>query len=249
MAEQARTLLVPIFDVERQKLSLGFFKEAIRLDPAYFGGYAGAARATGTLALLSPGGPQKEVLRTEARTFAAKAVELNPTDPWTQSAASWAAMANGNYAEALRLSKLAHELAPDDLHVLEIYGTVALADGDFQLALDLSQPLIASRKKLYRTGNRNVYAVANFYLGNYRETIDALKTAAELGEPVSSGMQAFKTAAYQALGETETAKKQARILMETWPVAIDEVFKRIMRDPAHPEEVGRLLRAAGWSPP
>jgi Tfp pilus assembly protein PilF len=90
--------------------------------------------------LLSPAGDQKETLKTQARSYAEKAVALDPTDPWSQSAASWAAMANGDYAEASRLSARANAMAPADLHILEIYGTVALANGDFQLALDLSRP-------------------------------------------------------------------------------------------------------------
>jgi len=249
MAEQARDLIFPIFDVERQRLSLGFFKEAIRLDPDYAGGYAGAAQTTGTLALLSPAGDQKETLRAQAQTFADKAVALDPTDPWSQSAASWAAMANGNYPEAIRLSARANIMAPNDLHILEIYGTVALANGDFQLALDLSRPLIVAKEKLDRTANRNVYAVANFFLGNYAETIHALQIAAEKGEPISSGMLAFRIAAHQALGHKETAQRYAKILMDTWPAPIDAVIARIMRDPAHPEEVAFYLKQAGWSPP
>jgi hypothetical protein len=249
MAEQARDLIFPIFDVERQRLSLGFFKEAIRLDPDYAGGYAGAAQTTGTLALLSPAGDQKETLKTQARSYAEKAVALDPTDPWSQSAASWAAMANGDYAEASRLSARANAMAPADLHILEIYGTVALANGDFQLALDLSRPLIEAQEKLHRTANRNVYAVANFFLGNYAETLQALQIAAEQGEPVSSGMLAFKIAAHQALGHTETAQRHAKILMDTWPIPIDEVIARIMRDPAHPDRVAGYLKQAGWSPP
>ncbi|WP_420411229.1 tetratricopeptide repeat protein [Roseibium sp.] len=249
MIEQARQLLFPIFDLERQQLALGFFKKAIQLDPGYYRGYAGAGLTMGTLALLSPGGPQKEELRASATEYAQKAVELNPTSAVSQSSASWVALANGQHEDALRLSKRAHALAPDDLNVLGIYGIIALANGDPQLAFELSKKPIEQEVALQRTAIRNVYAVANYFLGDYHETLEALQIAAERGEPVSSGMLAFRVVAHHALGEMEMAHKHAKVLQENWPVAIDKAFERILRNPEQSADIARRLRASGWSPP
>ena len=249
MAEQARGLIFPILDPQRQKLSLGFFQQAIELDPNYFGGYAGAAITTGTLALLRPDGEQKEALRAGARGYADKAIELAPTDPWSQASASWASLANGDTENALRLSERAYALAPEDQLILGIYGIVAIASSHFELAIELTQGPIERGEVLQRAAIRNIYAVANYFLGNHQEALDAIQLAAENGEPVGPNIVAYRVAAYHALGDMAQAQKHAKILQETWPVPIDKIMGRIIQDPERSADIGRRLRASGWQPP
>ncbi|MEP3430343.1 MAG: CDC27 family protein [Roseibium sp.] len=250
MAEQARGLTFPLFDVTRQKLSLGFFQQAIQIDPGYSGGYAGAAQTLGTLALLSPAGPQKTKLQSQSMEMAKKAIELDPTDPWTQSSASWAEYANLNFDEAVRLSTRAHALAPKDGNILEIYGTISLANGDFQVARDLSNLAISQQSKEDRQANRNILAVAYFFLGNYEDALNTLKIAAELGEPISPVVVSIQVSASHALGDMEQARRYASALQMTWPnVPIDKILLQMFRFPEHANEINRRLEDSGWQSP
>ena len=47
-------MIFPIFDRPRQLLVLSVFERVIDMDPAYFGGYAGAAQTLATLSVISP---------------------------------------------------------------------------------------------------------------------------------------------------------------------------------------------------
>ncbi|MEP3049623.1 MAG: CDC27 family protein [Roseibium sp.] len=250
MAEQARGLIFPLFDVTRQKLSLGFFQQAIQIDPGYSGGYAGAAQTLGTLALLSPDGPKKTELQSQSMDMAKKAIELNPTDPWTQSATSWAEYANLNFDEAIRLSARAHALAPEDGNILEIYGTISLANGDFQIASELSNLAISQQSKDDRQANRNILAMAYFFLGKHEEALSTLKLAAELGEPISPVVVSVQVSASHALGRMDRARQYASALQTTWPnVPIDKILLQMFRSPKHADEINRRLEDSGWQSP
>ncbi|QDG78376.1 tetratricopeptide repeat protein [Labrenzia sp. PHM005] len=247
MAEQARDMMLPLFDLTRQKLSLGFFQQAINLDPGYSGGYAGAAQILGTLAVLSPPGPQKTEFTAQSRQMADKAIELNPTDPWSQSAASWSKYAIKEYDEAVRLSALAFSMAPDNHQILEIYGAVALWNGEFPLVLELLETAAMNPVMGSRSGAGNVYAAAAFFLEDYKGALKSIRTSTEAGGPVSPAVVAIQTAASHASGNMKQARRYAAKLQDTWPsVPIDKLLLRLFRYPEHPNEIIWRLKDAGW---
>ncbi len=125
LARQARAMIFPIFDRPRQVLVLSVFERVIEMDSTFFGGYAGAAQALATLSILSPDPQDKENFATAAMEFADEAVRLAPDQAWSQSAKSWAYLANGNYDEALTLGRRASQLDPRDGAVLDFFGAVA----------------------------------------------------------------------------------------------------------------------------
>lgn len=250
MVEQARTLMFPLFDLERQKLSLGFYQQAIKLDPGYFGGYTGAAHTLGTLALLAPDGPQKTDLQTQARQMAAKAIELAPTEPWSQSAASWVKAATGEYDQAVDYSARAHALAPDNRNILEIYAAVALQNGEFELGRKLVEPVATDLPGDPRSGIQNIYASALFFLGQYRKSLEVIQTSLEAGGPISPAMVALQAAASHALGDTKLARKYVTDLTTAWPkVPIDAFLRRSLRHQEHADQVIWRLEDAGWVSP
>jgi len=247
MAAQARDIMLPLFDLTRQKLSLGLFQQAISLDPGHSGGYAGAAQALGTLAVLSPPGEQKADFRKQSLEMANKAIELNPTNPWSQSAASWSRYANNDHDEAVRLSALAYAMAPNNLQILEIYGAVALWNGEFDLVVRVLEDAAMNPLADSRSGVGNVYGAAQFFLGNHREALKALSISAESGGPISPASVAIQAAASHALGDLSKAREYAADLQETWPsVPMDQLFRQLFRYPAHAEAINRRVYEAGW---
>ncbi|MEP4766454.1 MAG: hypothetical protein ABJY83_01020 [Roseibium sp.] len=249
MVEQARGLLIPIFDPARQKLSLGFFRQAIEVDPSYYGSYAGAAEATASLALLSPEGPGKQQLLADSQKMSDMAIKLAPTDPWVQSASSWTAFALKDYDKAIRLSERARALAPRDGHILDTYAAIAIFTGEFEKVLKVSDPKTRAPNSARRFGNRNSYAGANFFLGNHEEVLATLTDAAELGDPVSPVLASLRVAATHALGNQEEARKLASDLKKSWPDApIDRVLLSFFRDPEHANALIWRLKDAGWAP-
>lgn len=248
MAEQARSLMFPISDPQRQKLALGFFERAQELDPDYFGGYAGAAQAVGTLALLTPDATLRQQLRDRSMEFARKAIDLRPTAAWAQSAAGWAHFINRDFEEALRLSSRAYAMENDDPTINATYGAIALVNGEFELARNLSDPRSATAGFDQKLGTRNTFAIANYFLGNYPEVIRSFRTAAELGEPISPLNMAFEIAAYHALNQKEEAQKKLRSLTDNWPgLPLEEILRRAFRDPAKLDEVFGRLKDLGWT--
>lgn len=248
MAKQARELMLPLFDLTRQKLALELFQQAIARDPDYSGGYAGAAQVLGTLAVLSPDGPQKTEFQTQSRQMAKKAIALNPTSPWAQSAASWARYANKEYDEAVRLSARAYSMAPDNLQILEIYGAVTLWNGDFPKVVELLETAAMALPMGSRSGVGNVYAAAAYQLGDYKETMKALKISSESGGPISPAVVAIQAAASHAMGDLHLAQNYASDLQSAWPgVPIDLLLQRLFRDPDHAHEIIWRLKEAGWS--
>ncbi len=245
LAEHAREMTFPLFDIERQKLATDVFKQAISLDPEYYGGYAGAAQTLASLAILVP---QKRVeYLSEAKIMTGKAIELNPTQAWTQSSAAWVAFSERNYDRAIELSSRASELAPRDGYVLDIHGLVALFTGDFEAAAKATDPSFREALKSPRLAYRNIHAASKFHLGSYRETLNLFDETGPKGGPVSPPTLAYRAAAHLALGEIEVARAEARELNETWPkVRVDKILLAFFRDPDHVRLVVDRLVDAGW---
>jgi tetratricopeptide (TPR) repeat protein len=249
LAEQARGLIFPIFRVERLKLTTDMFRQAISLDDQYFGGYAGAAQTLGVLALLTPTGPKRENLQSEAQAMAATAMGLDPTHSWSQSAAAWVAFTGKDFDRAMRLSSRSMKLSPDDGNVLDFHALISFFAGDFETARDAADPNRTRGVSKQRFANRNIFAAANFHLGEYSKTIESFKIAADTGDPVGAPTLAFLAATYHAMGNTKLAEQKAGELSTAWPdFRADLVLRRFYRHREHADAVVSRLLAAGWTP-
>jgi tetratricopeptide (TPR) repeat protein len=250
MAEQARGLMFPLFDLERLKLTTEMFRQTIRLDDTYFGGYAGAAQTLGSLAFFSPPGPMRANFQTEAQEMADKALRLDPAHSWTQSAAAWTAFTGKDFDRAFRLSNRAMELDPENGNILDFHGIISLFSGNFKSASDAADPIRPRTPVNQRFANRNIYAAANFHLGEYTKTIKSFKTAAEVGDPLSAPALVYMAAAYHAMGEVGEAERKAKELSTAWPnFKADRVLRRIYRHREHADAIVSRLLAAGWVSP
>jgi tetratricopeptide (TPR) repeat protein len=250
LADQARGLMFPIFDHVRIKLANGLFRESIKKDAEYSGGYAGVAQTLGILALLSPEGPKRKKILAEAQQFARKAVSINPTYSWAQSATAWVAFVSRDYDRAVRLSNLAIEISPDDKDTIDFHGLISLFVGDFEMARETADPNRTGTEPNRRFVNRNVYGVANYHLGEHATTVASLNMAAHLGEPVSALALVYLTAAYHAMGDFDKAADKAMELMTTWPnFHADKILRILYRYREHADAVIIPLQAAGWTTP
>ncbi|CUK09525.1 putative PEP-CTERM system TPR-repeat lipoprotein [Ruegeria denitrificans] len=244
LADQARSMMFPIFDRPRQQLVIEVFRRVIELGPDYFGGYAGAAQALGTLAIMTPPGPEKSALIREALAMADRALRLAPTDPWAQSAQAWVKFADREFDEAMRISKRAVALAPNDEHVLDIHGSIALFSGHFAEAARHAEKAMNGGRSNQRFANRNIFGAANFHLENYQTSLDAFSAAAEYGDPISAPSFAYQTAALYELGKLREAARKYTKLKNSWPDAdIEKMLTGIFRDPSHVERVMQSMKA------
>ncbi len=250
LAEQARGLIFPLFNVERLRLTTDMFRQAISLDDQYFGGYAGSAQTLGAQVLLSATGTNRENLQTEAEAMAAKAMDLDPVHSWSQSAAAWVAFTGKDFDRAIRLSSRSMELSPDDGNVLDFHALISLFSGDFEAARDAADPDRPRAASKQRYANQNIFAAANFHLGEYSKTIESLKLAAETGDPVGPPSLAFMAASYHAMGNTKMAEQKARELSTAWPDSRpDIILQRFYRHREHADAIVSRLLAAGWTQP
>ncbi len=250
LAEQARTMIFPIFDRQRQLLVLSVFEGVIEIDPEYFGGYAGAAQALASLAVITPPSDAKTEYADAAMKLANQAVSLAPDQAWSQSAKSWAFFANRDYDAALQLSRRASKLDPNDGAVLDFLGAVAMFSGELEEAIATADRLSLLGSSNQRFANRNISGATYFHLGEYEKTVERFEEAKQLGDPLSAPSLAYVTAALSAMGQDYAAKAKLAELERAWPDApIAAMLKSIHKDVENAEAVLRELRKQGWVSP
>lgn len=245
---QGRDLLFPILDSNRQKLAISLFREAIELDDTYFGSYASAAHGYGTLALLSPPGAEREQFLDTATSMAERAIELAPQEAWVQAGNAWAHFARKDYDEAIRIAELSVGIDPLDGSVLDTYGMIMFTTGKFEKAVAATAPDREHNANGLRLARRNIFGVASFHLGNYRDALNALSEAVEQGDPVSAPTLVFTAAAHAQLGNRKEAKEAVRELQETYPEFRPQVvFSNFYRHQDYVNQVMDALIGAGWT--
>lgn len=216
LAEQARGMFFPLFDLKRQEIALTTFRHAIDLDPDLPGGFAGAAQVLALLAYLSNDATRASELLAEARNMAEQALKRGPTDGWASAAMGWTLAVEGNIDEALRRARMAVDLSPEDGHVLDLAGITALISNDPIFAAEVTNPE-RPRFGSGRFGANNIWGASQFMLQNYQACIEAFTTAAERGQPVSAPSLMMLAAAYYANGEREAARLAIDEMHRTWP--------------------------------
>ncbi len=216
LADQARGMFFPVFDVKRQQIALGMFQHAAELDPALSDGYAGSAQVLATLAMLSPDNAQRDDLFSQASEMSERALDLSPTDAWANGANGWVLATQNNPVEAMKFARLSVELAANDGHILDLVGITAIMAGAPELAAEVSDPE-RLRSGSGRFGARNIWGVSQLMLGKYEKVVDAFKGAPAAGAPVSAPSLLFQAVAQDQLGHTEEAQRLISEMRKTWP--------------------------------
>ena len=144
---QARGMLFPIANKPNQFIATDIFKQATIADPDYSCGYAGSAHSLGTTALLTPDESERKGLVADASMMAEKSLNLAPKDGWSHFAIAWSAFVNRQFDLALERSALAVNLSPADGNVLDFRALILLLTGDFETAMEISDPNIARENR------------------------------------------------------------------------------------------------------
>lgn len=249
LCDQARGFLFPIADSGNQKLAIDIFTKAIETDPGLPCGYAGAAHAAATLAILLGNTSEAQSIEQQATSMSRKATEMDPTNGWSQSAAAWAAYAVGQFENAEKLSFLAVQLAPNDGNVLDFRTTISLGLGNFEEALRSSDPSTRRDVGSFKFARRNLRAVAWFHAGKYDTAIQSLEDAIQNGDPVSALTLTYLAASHWAAGSKIAARKFADELKASWPEARPDIaLSRLYSKEELSRQVVDRLVDAGWLP-
>lgn len=216
IADQARGMLFPIFDLKRQELALGMFQHAIDLDDSLPDGHAGAAQTMTVIGMFTPDHQLARERLQNALASANRALEIAPADPWAHGAMAFVLAALEDYETAITHAQIARDLSPQDGHVLDLVGMAAILANEPMLAAQASDPT-SLREGSGRFGSRNIWAVSQLMLGNYPETVEAFKGAAAAGAPVSAPSLLFQAVALDQMSETEQAHTLMSELKKTWP--------------------------------
>ncbi len=216
LADQARGMFFPVFDVKRQQIALGMFQHAVELDPALSDGYAGSAQVLAILAVLSLDAANRDDLFDQASKMSVKALELSPADAWANGANGWVLAAKNQPDEALKYARMAVDLAPKDGHILDLAGITAILANAPELAAEVSDPE-RSRSGTGRFGARNIWGVSQLMLGHYENVVEAFQGAPAAGAPVSAPSLLFQAVAHDQLGNSEEARRLVAEMRRTWP--------------------------------
>ncbi|WP_171168736.1 tetratricopeptide repeat protein [Ruegeria sp. HKCCA0370] len=248
MALQARGLIYPIFDAHRQMLTTELFRAAIEIDPNSALPYAGAAQTLGSLALLSIAGARHDNFLAEAREMRDRALELDADHEWVQSAAGWVAFVERDFESAMRYSERALSLAPENGNVLDFYGVVAVASGEFEKGLQAGDRDRPREGENTRFAYLNILGAAYFHLGLYHEAISAFEEGNASGGPVSALGVVYLAAAYSSVGREQDGRRMIDQIEKSWPgFPIEEFLTRLHREPDTARQLVKKLRSVGWS--
>lgn len=216
LAEQARGMFFPVFDMKRQQIALEMYQHAISLDPGLHHGYAGSAQVLATLAFLSPNESSASDYESQAVEMASKALDIAPSDAWSQAAQGWVLAVSGDLERAHNFAQRAAKLAPENGHVLDLVGITAIVTNHPEFAEEVSNTN-RTRYGTGRFGANNIWGVSQLMLGHYEEVKEAFSTAPEKGIPVSAPSLIFLVVAYDHTGDKTEARRVAAELSASWP--------------------------------
>jgi adenylate cyclase len=154
--------------------SIGEAKEALAIDPSSVLALHALGLAHGAALLLQMGADPEHSLR-EAMWAAARAVELDGTDPLGYAMRGMGVFLGGQldrYPDALADARRAHEMNPNDTFVLLMLGTVEAGVGEHERAIEHAQQMLRlNPRQFYSHMTYNLLAFASFGAKQYVEGI------------------------------------------------------------------------------
>ena len=154
--------------------SIGEAKEALAIDPSSVLALHALAMAHGFALLLQMGADPEHSLR-EAMWAAARAVELDGTDPLGYAMRGMGVFLGGQldrYPDALADARRAHEMNPNDTFVLLFLGTLETGVGEHERAIEHGQQMLRlNPRQFYSHMTYNLLAFASFGAKQYVEGI------------------------------------------------------------------------------
>lgn len=250
LAQKARNLVLPATEVDRVTSALEMFERVIKLDPGYYGGYAGASQTTGILAGLAPTPEVAQEYMARSADLASRAVRINPESPWAQSSLAWTKFMTRDFDAATEISARAVELDPEDPHTLGFDAIISIFAGDFERVLESAAAEYHEHQGDYRFPWRTAQGIAYFHLNQPKKSATLLSKAAAAGEPVSEVNLAHLVAAENASGNAEKAAMLGQSFSKAWPESrVSALLERLFNHEQDARAVLDGLEAAGWTDP
>jgi TolB-like protein/Flp pilus assembly protein TadD len=192
-------------NLEDYRKSVGFFDQAIRLDPDYALAYAERSEAWTWIADQSSE-KQKEAWAA-ARSDAEKAVAIDPQLAEAHAALGWVRFfAEWNFAEGLAELRRAKQLSPGNPTANDLLARVVVYLGQFQEAEKLARQAVELDPLAYQA--RTSLARILFVEGKLDEADAAARQAAEL-QPTAASSHRWQVLVAIRRGDGEAALREA----------------------------------------
>jgi adenylate cyclase len=195
--------------------SIGFFREALALDPAL-------AIARAYLATVLVQGVQYGWIRstrdlwTEAMNLAESSVRLDPRSSFGFAILSYVHAMEGQYEAAMEAAKKAVKLNPYDMGARGVLGICHLVIGEHRQAIELFSIAVqrGNSDPRYKWGALNAFS--HYLLGQYDASLSWAREALYLN-PNHLQVLAVRAAALAQSGRTEEAARAAEVLLGNFP--------------------------------
>jgi adenylate cyclase len=195
--------------------SIGFFREAIALDPAL--SIARAYLATVLLQGVQFGWIKStSELWSEAMSLAESSVRLDPRSSFAFSILAYVQAMEGHHDAALDAAKKAVELNPYDMGARGVLGICHLVIGEHRQAIELFSAAVQRGNNDPRYQWPALNAFSHYLLGQYDASLSWAREALYFN-PNHLQVLALRAAALAQLGRTEEAAKAAEVLLSSFP--------------------------------
>jgi TolB-like protein/tetratricopeptide (TPR) repeat protein len=208
-------------NVEDFRKAIGYYDQAIELDPRYALAYAERAEAWAFMGDLTG---QRPTAYPKARTDAERAVAIAPALAEARAALGWVrCLAEWRFAEGLAELKRAKELSPANPTANDLLARIIVYLGRFDEAE--RQAREAVELDPLSTVTQGNLARVLFYAGKLNEADAAARKAAEL-QPAGAGSHRFQVLIAVQRGDGDAALREAQL-------EPDEGFRRFELALAH----------------
>jgi serine/threonine-protein kinase len=193
-------------NVEDLRKAIGYYDEAIKLDPEYALAYAERGEAWIILGDLTG---QRPTAYPKARSDAEKAVSIAPALAEARAALGFVrCFADWNFADGLRELKRAKELSPTNPTVNDLLARIIVYIGQFDEAERQAREAV-ELDPLSTVAQGNLARVL-FYAGKLEDAAAAARKSAEL-QPTGAGNHRWQVLIASQRGDGEAALREAQL--------------------------------------
>lgn len=250
LAKDGKALVFPTTEPERVIMADAVFQEAIKLDPSYYGGYAGASHTAAIRAGLAKTPEDAAQHFARSRELADKAFVLQPDAAWSLSAMALNVFLKRDFDKALKMSERAVQLSNGDPYIYGFDMIIAFFAGDFERAVESASAKIHEGQLNVNFNWRTAQANALFHLGEYDRAVKLHEEGIARGEPPAEVNLAHVIASRQAAGDETAARLLVQAYSRTWPDSrLALMLPRLFQNEEHAHAVLSLMLEAGWENP
>lgn len=210
MYKQAMNLSSPPSDPAWLELSLQAFKQIIRQDPNFAGGYAGVAYVHAFKAFFGHSQSNDYDVQ-QAMEMAEIAQNLDPVFGLSYIAKAFAFLVTGDFDQAVIASTKAVELSPNDPYVMTYNGFILCASGNADEGINFAETALRLDPLNARTPYLNILGVINLQAGHYQTALRAFQNNLDRSGPLGPGIHYFLAAAYIAVGDDTKAAESLSV--------------------------------------